>query len=303
MEGLEESVLFVHRNADSGVAHRKVQQPLLRVPKKIGVRLVARLKSSGAAAGRSDLDGDLALVGEFNGVANEVDQDLPQAGDVADQNFGNGVVHDISQIQPFLGGLGGQQVQRLFDAGVQLKGMAFQIQFPGFDFGKVQNVVDDGQQGVGAAAGRLDVFALFVGQFGVQQQGGHANDSVHRRANFVAHVGQKFGFSERGFLQSLVEGQQSGIALDELLLTLAQGPISRVALDQVDQSFGVIANAGNQFDLVRQLDQIVIGAHGKGLAFDLRVLIGGKDNDGCISCSWVGAELADQRQTVYARHD
>src|SRR5204863_7828182 len=76
LEGLEEPVLFVHRDADSGVAHRKVQQPLLRVTKKIGVGLVARLKSSGAAPGRSDLDGDLALVGEFNGVANEVDQDL-----------------------------------------------------------------------------------------------------------------------------------------------------------------------------------------------------------------------------------
>ena len=43
------------------------------------------------------------------------------------------------------------------------------VELAGLNFGEVENVVDDGQQGVGAAAGGFDVFALFIGQFGVEQ--------------------------------------------------------------------------------------------------------------------------------------
>ena len=45
--------------------------------------------------------------------------------------------------------------------------MVFQFEFAGFDFGEVEDVVDDGQEGVGAGAGAVHVFALFIGQFGV----------------------------------------------------------------------------------------------------------------------------------------
>ena len=50
-------------------------------------------------------------------------------------------------------------------------------------------------------AGRLDILPLLVRQLRVQQQGRHADDAVHRRADFMAHVRQEFGFRDGGFLR------------------------------------------------------------------------------------------------------
>ena len=88
----------------------------------------------GAVRGGGDFDDDFALLGELDGVADEIDQDLPQTGDVADQNLGNGVIHGVSEVEVLLGGLGRQQIQRFLDAGVQLEGMIFQFEFAGLDF-------------------------------------------------------------------------------------------------------------------------------------------------------------------------
>ena len=123
--------------------------------------------------------------------------------------------------------------------------MLFELELAGLDFGKVEDVIDDGEQSVGAAAGGFDVFALFVGQFGIQKQGGHADDAIHGRADFVAHVGQEFRFGERGFLKFLVQREERCIGLDELLLAFPQSAISGVALDQVRQRLGVVADASD----------------------------------------------------------
>jgi hypothetical protein len=64
----------------------------------------------------------------------------------------------------------------------------------------------------------------------------------------------------------------------------------------------VIANPGDQLDLIGQLYQVIIGAEGKGLAFDLRILVRREDDDGSVFGGRVGAELFDQRQAVHAGH-
>ena len=87
-----------------------------------------------------------------------------------------------------------------------------------------------------------------------------------------------------------------------MLLALAQGAIGGIALQEVHQRFGVITNAGDQLDLVGQFDQVVIGAHREGLAFDLRIFVRRKHDDRCIASRGVGAELANQSQAIDARH-
>ena len=253
-------------------------------------------------AGGGDFDDHFALVGELHGVADKIDENLPQPGHVADQNLGNGVVHQVGEVEVLLGGLGRQQIHGLLDAGVEFEGMMFQFEFAGFDLGEVEDVIDDGQQRVGAAAGGLDIIALFIGQIGVQQQPRHANDAVHGRADFVAHVGQELGLGERGFLELLVERNEGGVAFDELLLAFAQRPVGRIALQQVQVGLRVIANPGDQLDLVGQLHQVIIGAEGKGMAFDLRIFVRGEDDDGNVFRGRVGAELVDQREAVHAGH-
>ena len=63
------------------------------------------------------------------------------------------------------------------------------------------------KQGVGAGFDGAGAFALLGAQGGIEQQIDHADDAVHRRADFVAHVREKFAFGlaghERGLGQFL----------------------------------------------------------------------------------------------------
>ena len=146
---------------------------------------------------------------------------------------------------------------------MKFEGMVLQVKFAGFNLGEVQDIVDDGQQRIGATAGGFDVIALFVCQVRVQQESGHPDDAVHGRADFVAHVGQELGLGDGRFFKLLIERNEGGIAFDELLLAFAQRSVRRIALQQVQVSHRMITNPGDQLDLVGQLYQVIIRAEGK----------------------------------------
>ena len=102
-----------------------------------GVRL-------GFACDRNPYD-DLSFGREFEGVANEVGQDLPQPSRVSAQSGGK-VWRDLaSQLNAFAVGPFGQEVQRAFDRFNQIKVEQIKDEFAGFDFGKVQDVIQDRQ--------------------------------------------------------------------------------------------------------------------------------------------------------------
>ena len=124
----------------------------------------------------------------------------------------------VGQVNLLFRGARGQQVERVLHAGADLERLFFQFELAGFDFGKVENVVDDGQERIAAVADRFDQLALFGGQFRFQQQAGHGDDAVHRRADFVAHVGQKFGFRACGGFGDHAGGLQRVIGLGQLVL-------------------------------------------------------------------------------------
>ena len=79
---------------------------------------------------------------------------------------------------------------------------------PDFDLGEVEDVVDDAQECVAAAADGLGELALFGVEGGVQQQPGHPDHGVHRGADLVAHRGQERRFLSRclyGHIPSLLD--------------------------------------------------------------------------------------------------
>ena len=169
LKGFKEAVLFFEGDADAGVADGEMKQPFLGMTDEIGVGLLARWEGARSVTGRHNLDHDLAFVGELNGIADEIDEDLTKAGDVADEDFRDGIIDDIRKVEVFLSGFGSQEFECLFNAGVEFEGMMFQFELAGFDFGEIEDVIDDGQEGVGAAAGGFNVVTLFVVQFGIQQ--------------------------------------------------------------------------------------------------------------------------------------
>jgi len=70
-----------------------------------------------------DLRDDLACRGELDGVLSRLTKYLAQPGDIAEDVPRHSVVDLIGQVQFFLGGLGGQNVERIFDAGPQIEGL------------------------------------------------------------------------------------------------------------------------------------------------------------------------------------
>ena len=65
------------------------------------------------------------------------------------------------------------------------------------------------EQRFAAGADRLDVFALLAVSARLEQQAGHADDRVHRRADLVAHVGEELALRLRRRLRRFLGGFRS----------------------------------------------------------------------------------------------
>ena len=143
----------------------------------------------------------MAHLGEFQRVADEVGEDLPHAQGVAHQQVRHigchgDVIADARRV-----GLRSEQRVHLAQHVLRAEGLVVQVQTTGLDLGQVEHIVDQTQQ---RAAGHLrprQQLCLVPGEGGVAQQVGHADHGVERRADLMAHVGQKFALDARGFLR------------------------------------------------------------------------------------------------------
>ena len=72
------------------------------------------------------------------------------------------------------------------------------LQLASLDFGEIQNVIDHPQQGIRRRLHDRNVLALLGIQLGIHQQVRHADDAIHRGADFMAHIGQKIGLGMAG---------------------------------------------------------------------------------------------------------
>ena len=95
---------------------------------------------------------------------------------------------------------------------------------------------------------------------------------------------------------------QHQVGIQQLLLADPQRPVGGVPLQQGHVGARVVADARHQLDVVRQLDQVVVGPGGEGRALDQRVFLGGQDDDRDVLRCRVVAVLAHQGQAVQARH-
>ena len=164
-----------------------------------------------------DFHQNLARSRELDAVAEQVHEHLPEPGHVPGHVLWNRIVHLVSQFEAFLGSPGGQQVQGVLNAGTHLEWLVFQLQLARLDLREVQDVVDDGEQGIAAGINGLHVAMLLVGQRGLQQQPGHGDNAVHGRADLVAHVGQELRFGAGGRLSGDAGGQQLSVGLRQVV--------------------------------------------------------------------------------------
>ena len=147
-----------------------------------------------------DGDDDFALGGEFDGVADEVVDDLAQAAGVAAQFERDFGADEGGELEALAVGLGGEEVHGAVDDLAQVEVGDVEVELAGLDLGEVEDVVDDDEERFAADADGAGELALLVRQVGHEQEVGHADDAVHRRADFVAHVGEEFALEPVGRL-------------------------------------------------------------------------------------------------------
>ena len=180
------------------------------------VRGVGERYGVGLFEGHADLP---AGAGEFYRVGHEVHDDLLQPPGVADQRELHGGLHVHHQFDaPGLRVVQGDGAD-VVDHVVEHEGGLLQFQMARFDFGDVEQVVDDFEQ----RAGRLeDGTKITVGRGLLLEQGefGEGHDPVQRRADFVTDVGEELAFRGGGGvgglfgeLQFRVDGLQIAGAL------------------------------------------------------------------------------------------
>jgi|GEM_PF-3812663 len=119
--------------------------------------------------------------------------DLAEPGDVAHdprRDVGFDVVNDLE----FLGGgLEGEEVEGFLDADGEFERHVFELHLAGLDLGEIEDVVDDGEEGFAGGADGVDEVALLGVERGLHEEGCHADDAVHGRADFVRHRREELG--------------------------------------------------------------------------------------------------------------
>ena len=143
------------------------------------------------------------MVGELNGVVGEIEQYLAQTQRVAHQGQGDIRSRVEKNFQVLFPGFDGYQIGQVFQNIFQVKLDGFNVELSGFNFGKIQDIVDDPEQGIGPGLDFLNVVFLFRGHLRLKGQMGHADNRIHRGPDFVTHVGQKIAFSLIGLIGNL----------------------------------------------------------------------------------------------------
>ncbi len=160
-----------------------------------------------------DPEHHLSPLGELDGVADQVDEDLAQAAGVAREGIGHVGRDVVGELQPFLVGAQGERGHGVVQGIAEVEVDEIQVELAGLDLGEVEDVVDHGQQVIGRELHHPEVLALLGGELGVESQLGHADDAVHGRADLVAHVGQELALGAGGRLGGLLGLAHRGLGL------------------------------------------------------------------------------------------
>src|SRR6056297_3120775 len=154
---------------------------------------IAHLRITVEDTGIGIADKHMTLFGEFDRIADQVGQNLPDAPRIAVKPGRQEHVVIHQKLEPLVARIGLQQHHQFMHRAFEIERFLVQLQFLGFDLGVIQNVVDDDQKRLAGFADRVGVKILFLGQVGIHEQLGHAHNAIHRCADLMAHVGQKRG--------------------------------------------------------------------------------------------------------------
>jgi hypothetical protein len=136
-------------------------------------------------------DGDAARVGELDGVAGEIEQHLAQSRWIADDIARQALVDEGGDLDTLGLRARPEQFDHAFEQRGEREWSLLEVELAGLDLGKIENLFDQRQQRLTGGLRRPRIGFLLGRQRGVEQQVGHAENAVERRADFVADGGEK----------------------------------------------------------------------------------------------------------------
>ena len=186
-EVLKDFVQILLPDAAAGILHPEGNQLLVPVRARLA----------------GDTGPDIALLGELDGVVDDINQNLLDPPLVAVVAARDCVVALVLHDDPALGGRHIHHAYHLAHYGFQVVVSVHQLHFSRLHLGQVQDVVDDGQQVFG---GGLHI--LGVGIDGrvpalLHNDIVETDDSVHGCAYLMGHVGQKLALGNVGLFRLL----------------------------------------------------------------------------------------------------
>ena len=119
---------------------------------------------------------------------------MAESARVAADVFGDVGVDGADQFHFLLAGAEGEEAGGFLDEWDDGEVGGSDFEAGGLDLGEVEDVVDEGEEGGAAGVDDFEVFALFGGEVGVEEEVGHADDPVHGGTDFMTHVGEELAF-------------------------------------------------------------------------------------------------------------
>jgi hypothetical protein len=131
------------------------------------------------------------------------------------------------------GGSRRECVEYITQHGAQVEVALPQFELAGFDLREVEDVVDDVEQALARTVERLQAAALLLGKGCGEEQFGDAEHAVHRRADFVAHVGEKLRLGTARRLRRFLGGIEFDAQADRIAGDSFEAPAVRQ--DDIDE--------------------------------------------------------------------
>jgi len=143
------------------------------------------------AAFPRDPQTDPAAPGEFDRIARNIEQDLPQARRVSHHLRGHIGRDEARNLQPFRMSARRQQLDDTFHQRRDRKRLADDVELARLDTREIEQVFDQRAERLARGADRLDIAFLLIINGSGSQQIGHAENAIQRRADLMTDGREK----------------------------------------------------------------------------------------------------------------